>query len=55
VCSVGLFCGLDLVSWPCGDNAECEEIFSHAVVFDGLFCSCAPFLGLWCFVVVAVL
>jgi len=25
VCSVRLFCGLDLVSWPCGDSAGCEE------------------------------
>jgi len=42
--------GFVLVSWPCGDSAGCEELLSHAVVFDGVFvCSCAPFLGLWCF------
>jgi len=61
VCSVGLFCGLDLVSWPCGDNAECEEIFSHAVfhmqlcLMENLFAHVPHSWDCGVFVVVAVL
>jgi len=54
--SLWLLCGFDLVIWPCGDSAGCEE-FSHMQLWlmEHLFTDVPHSWDCGVFVVVAVL